>query len=171
MQRPPATPSSRAQRHAVRPALGKVQKESAWVKNIAGNLGDSGPARFQHTAGVSEKNDSSPLPGWGLPGAEAARWACFLGRIRQFLPAKGRFRWLSPCPAEAAKGLYWRVTSGGRKNILARSAVLRLQLRTETNSIRKPSQTTRGIHLRPECNVESIHIHVNRQGGPDNGQY
>src|ERR1017187_7056047 len=67
---------------------------------------------------------------------------CFRGKNRQILPAKCCFRPLSRPLPDPAKGLYCRVASGGRKNILARSAVLRIQLRTETNSIRKPPQTT-----------------------------
>src|ERR1035437_7284132 len=118
MQRPPATPSSRAQRHAVRPALGKVQKESAWVKNIAGNLGDSGPARFQHTAGVSEKNGSSPLPGWGLPGAEAARWLVFWTESANFFRRKAAFNGFRPAPRKRRKDSIGGLHPGVAKTFL-----------------------------------------------------
>ena len=120
--------------------------------------------------GVPERLVPARLPR-GASGAPSSQSSLFPRQNRQILPAKCCFRPLSRPLPDPAKGLYCRVAFRLLKMILALYAVLRLQLRTETNSIRKPPQTTRGIHLRPERNLNRSLSHVNRQGGPDNGQY
>ena len=163
MPGPAARRPPRLRQVPARISMGKKNCGESWGL-WAGTLSSIQP-------GVPERLASARLPR-GASGAPSPQSGLFSRQNRQILPAKCCFRPLSRPLSDPAKGLYCRVASGGRKNILARSAVLRIQLRTETNSIQETTPNhTRNIHLRPERNLNRSLSHVNRQGGPDNGQY